>query len=149
MGVNSCSGQCGKRLLEVLVVSDVFEPVDDFAVELFLNRDVGHGGGGSGSVPVLFARREPDDIAGMDLLDGAALALSPATTRGDDEGLAEGMSMPRGAGAGLEGDAGALDEGRFGRLEQRVNADCAGEPVRWTLGGCLRADSLDLQNLLL
>jgi hypothetical protein len=32
------------RLLAVLLVTGLFHPVDDFAVELFLNRDVSHGG---------------------------------------------------------------------------------------------------------
>ena len=40
---------------QILGVGDVFEPVDDFAVELFLNGDVGHGGSWRGAVPVLFA----------------------------------------------------------------------------------------------
>ena len=75
------------------------------AVELFLDGDVGHGRGRRGAVPVLLARREPDDIAGPDLLDRAALALDPAAAGRDDQRLAERMRVPGGAGAGLEGDA--------------------------------------------
>ena len=66
---------------------------------------MGHGGGRRGTVPMLFARREPDDVAGPDLLDRAALALRPAAARGDDEGLAERMGVPGGARAGFERDA--------------------------------------------
>ena len=91
----------------VLLVSDVFEPVDDFAIEAFLDGDVGHGGGRGGTVPVFFARGEPDDIAGMDFCDGSAEALGAAGAGGDDDGLAEGMGVPGGAGAGLESDGGA------------------------------------------
>src|ERR1700733_11888291 len=85
----------------------------------------------------------------MDLLDRAAFALGPAAAGGDHERLAERMSVPRGARAGLEGDRGALDDGGLGRLEERVDADGAGEPVGWTLGGWLRADAFDFHDVLL
>ncbi len=107
----------------------MFHPFDDFAIELFLKGDVRHGGGGSGAVPVFFAGFEPDDVPGMNFFDGAAFALGPAAAGGNDERLAEGVRVPRGAGAGFEGDVGALNEGGIGCMEQRVNADCAGEPV--------------------
>ena len=41
-------------------------------------------------MPMLHARRKPDDIAGTDLLNRATLALRPTTTGGDNQGLAEG-----------------------------------------------------------
>ena len=72
-----------------------------------------HGGRRRGAVPVLLAGRKPDDVAGPDFLDRAALALRPAAAGGDDQGLAERMGVPGGAGAGLEGDAGAADAGRI------------------------------------
>jgi hypothetical protein len=62
----------------VLLVGDVLEPLDGFAVERFLDGDVGQGGGWGGAVPVFFAWGEPDDVAGMNLLDGSAPALSQA-----------------------------------------------------------------------
>src|SRR5690242_10652919 len=43
------------RLPAVLIVSDVLHPIDDLAIELFLNRDVGHGSAGSGAMPVFLA----------------------------------------------------------------------------------------------
>jgi len=127
-----------------LGVGDGFEPVDDFAVEAFLDGDVGEGGGGSGAVPVLFVGGEPNDVAGADLLDGAAEALGPAEAGGDDEGLAEGVSVPVGARAGREGDGGSLDERGFGRGEERVDADGASEPVGGAGGGGLGAVAGDV-----
>src|SRR5579863_7144524 len=97
---------------------------------------MGHGGGRGGAVPMLFARREGDDVAGPNLLDWAALVLRPAAASGDDEGLAERMGVPGGA-------------RRRVRLEQRVDADHAGEPVRRPLGRRLRAASLDVHASLL
>ena len=55
-------------------------------------------------MPMLHARRKPDDIAGMDLLNRATLALRPTTTGGDNQGLAERVGMPRGASVRLEGE---------------------------------------------
>ena len=80
-------------------------------------------------MPVFFVWGKPDDVAGVDFFDGTAFALSPAEAGGDDEGLAEGVGVPCGAGAGFEGDAGALDVGGFGGLEEGVDADRAGEVV--------------------
>ena len=101
------------------------------------------------AVPVLLAGREPDDVAGPDLLDRAALALRPAAAGGDDQRLAERMRVPGGARAGLEGDAGAADARRVRRLEQRIDAHRAGEPLRRSLAGRLRAASLDFHAALL
>src|SRR5438128_2729251 len=72
----------------ILRVAHVLHPLDDLAVLLLLDGDVRHGGGGGGSVPVLFAGREPDHVAGMDLLRRGAFALRPAATGGHDERLA-------------------------------------------------------------
>ena len=60
-----------------------------------------------GPVPMLFARREPDHVAGPDFLDRPAPTLRPAAAGRHDQGLAERMRVPCGTGAGLEGDAGA------------------------------------------
>src|SRR5438046_1114508 len=40
----------------VLLVADLLHPVDDLAVERFLNGDMGHAGGRHGAVPMLFTR---------------------------------------------------------------------------------------------
>ena len=118
----------GLRIL-VLFVADVLHPVDYFAVLLFLDGDVGHGRRWRGAVPVLLAGGEPDDVAGTDLLDWAAPALCPAAARGDDESLAERMRVPGSPRARLECHAGALNEGRIGRLKERIDPHCTGKPV--------------------
>ena len=46
----------------VLLVADLFHPVDSLPVELFLNGDMSHGGGRHGTMPMLLTRREPDHI---------------------------------------------------------------------------------------
>src|ERR1035441_9621327 len=94
-------------------------------------------------MPVLLAGREPDDIAGPNLLDGAALALCPTEAGGDDESLSEGMGVPGGACSGLEGDARDDDARGVGWGGQRVDAYCSGEPVSRPFGGGLRACSFD------
>ncbi len=88
----------------VLFVADLLHPVNHFAVERFLNGDVRHGRGGRGAMPMLFARREPDHVAGPNLLDRAAPTLrSPAASR-NDQRLAKRMGVPCGSSARLERD---------------------------------------------
>ena len=92
-----------------MFVADLFHPVDDLPVELFLNGDVRHGRGRRGPMPVLLAGREPDHVTRPDLLDRAAPALNPAAASRDDESLTERMRVPCGPRARLEGYAGALN----------------------------------------
>ncbi len=132
------------RLSPVLLFADVFQPSHGCAGEPFLNRDVRHGGGVGGAVPVRFTGREPDDVAGEDVFARAAEALSPSSAAGHDQGLAEGVGVPGGAGAGFEGDLGADDTGGVGGLEERVDADNAGEVLRGALGGRLGTAAFDI-----
>ncbi len=88
-------------------------------------------------MPMLLARRKPDDIAGANFLDQAALAPGPAAAGYDDQCLTQRMRVPSGAGAGLERDAGADDARRIGSRKQRIDADLAGEIVRRALAGRL------------
>ena len=60
-------------------VGGFFHPVDDFAVERFLNGDMSHGCCWSRAMPMLLACRKQDHIAGTDLLNRTALA-QPAKT---------------------------------------------------------------------
>jgi hypothetical protein len=113
----------------VLLVTYVFEPIHNFSVELFLDGDMGDGGCESGPVPVFFARGKPDHIAGTDLLDWRALALSPAAAGSDDQRLAERVGMPCGSRARLEGDTCTLNKGGIRRLEEWIDPYCAGEPI--------------------
>lgn len=61
--------------LAILLVADLFHPIDNSAVQPFLNCDVRHRLSRRRAMPVLFARRKPDDIARPDFLDGTAPAL--------------------------------------------------------------------------
>ena len=69
-----------------------------------MNCDMRHRGRSGCAVPVLEARREPDDIARSDFLDGRTIALDPAETRRDDQSLAKGMGVPGGSCPRFEGD---------------------------------------------
>ena len=113
----------------VLFVADLFHPIDNFPVALFLNGDVRHGRGRRSPMPVLLAGREPDHITGPDLLDRASPTLRQAAASRDDEGLTERMRVPCGTCAGLKGDAGALNKRRIGRLKKRIDSHGACEPV--------------------
>lgn len=117
------------RSLSVLLVTDLFHPVDNFTVELFLNGDVRHGRSRRGTVPVLLAGWEPDHITGPYLLGKSAFALGPAAACRDDQRLTERMRVPCGSRARLKGYAGTLNECRFGRLEKWIDSDRTGEPL--------------------
>ena len=71
--------------------------------------------------PMLFARREPDDVTRANFLDRSSPTLHPAAAAGHDERLAQRVRVPRGAGAGLEGHTGTTRACRNRRFEQRVN----------------------------
>src|SRR6202051_5371484 len=86
----------------VLRVADLFHPVDDFAVQRFLNGDMRHCVRRCCAVPVLLTGREPDDIAGPDFLSGAAFALHPAAAGGYAQRLTQWTRMPGGPDARLE-----------------------------------------------
>ena len=105
----------------------MLHPVNHLSVFVFLNRDMGHGGGGRGSMPVFLAGREPDDITRPDLIDRASPMLSPAAPSCDDESLPERMRMPGGARAGFEGYARALHQCRVRRLKKRSDPHGAGD----------------------
>ena len=62
----------------VLLVGHLLQPLHDLAVERFLNRDMRHRGRRGGAVPMLLARREPDHVAGMNLLDAGRLRAAPS-----------------------------------------------------------------------
>ena len=70
-----------------MLVADLLHPLDDLAVQRFLNRDVSYRGRRRRAVPVLLARWKPDDIAGLYFLNRPALALRPAAARCHDQGL--------------------------------------------------------------
>src|SRR5947209_17653671 len=113
----------GRRL--VLFVADLLHPVDDLAVEVFQDCDVGHGGGRRRAMPVLLARLAPDDVARSNHFDRTTPALHEPAAGRDDQGLTQRMGVPCGPGAWLKRDAGAPRARRTGRLEYRVDAPAA------------------------
>lgn len=127
----------------------MFQPVHGFAIKSFGDGDVGEGGGGGGAVPVALGGRKPDDVAGANLLDGGAIALDPSAAGGDDERLAEWVGVPCGARAGLEGDAGGAEERGVLGLDERVDADGAGEPIGGAADGGDGTGALDVHGVLL
>ena len=72
------------RSRPILLVTDLFHPIDGFSVQGFLNGDVRHRRGCRRAMPVLLAGRKPDDIAGSDFLNWTALALHPAAASRND-----------------------------------------------------------------
>ena len=121
----------------ILLIADLFHPIDDLTVERFLDGDVCHGRGRRSTVPVLLAWRDRDHIAGMNLLNRTAVLLRPTATGDDDQGLTERMGMPRGACTRLERDACARRAGGCVWLEQGVDAHRAGKPVGRSFAGWL------------
>src|SRR5689334_2162768 len=121
----------------------MLHPVHDLAVFLLLNGDVSHARTRGGSVPVLFTGRKPDDITRANLLNRYAFALGPAAARRNDERLSKRMSMPCGPRTRFEGYCGTLNQRGIGRLEKRVNAYVASEPLGRSLCRWLRASSFD------
>ena len=132
-----------------MLVGDVFQPIDNLAIEAFLDCDVGEGSSWGSAVPMLLTRRKPNDVAGMNFLDGAAIFLHPAAAGSHDEGLSKGMGVPGGACSRLEGDTGAGDQRWVGRLKEWINADGAGKPICRTLAGWLRADAFNIHDPIL
>src|SRR2546430_17681316 len=94
----------GGRL--VLFVADLLHPVDDLAVEVFLDCDVSHGGGRRRALPVLLARRAPDNVARANHSDWATPALHEPAAGRDDQGLSQRVGVPRRPGAWAPRDAG-------------------------------------------
>src|SRR5690349_24059306 len=92
-------------LLAVLLGGDLLHPLDHLAVERLLDRDVRHGGGRRGTVPVLLAGWEPDHVARPNLFDRPTPALRPTAAGRHDEHLAQRVGVPSGASAGLERNA--------------------------------------------
>src|ERR1700674_1488440 len=101
----------------ILFVADLFDPVDNLTVELFLNGDVRQGRGWHGPMPVLINGRKPDHITWADFLARPAPTLCPAAAGRDDERLAEWMRVPCSPRARLESYAGTLNMRRIGCLK--------------------------------
>lgn len=101
----------------ILVVAHVLHPLDDLAIEAFLDREMRHPRGRRSTMPVPLARRKPDDVAQSDFFNGTTRALHATDTRGDDQRLAQRVRVPCRASTGLEGDTSAGDASRSRRLK--------------------------------
>src|SRR4051812_41065114 len=124
----------------------MLHPVNDFSVELLLDSDVRHARIRRGSVPVFFAGRKPNHIAGTNLLDRAAFALRPAKARCDDESLSKRMCMPCSPRTRFERYASTLNQRGIRCLEERIDAYVPREPIGRSLRGWLRASSFDFHD---
>src|SRR5207245_11764427 len=89
------------------IVAYLFLPLHALPVDLLLNGDVRHARGRRGSMPVLLARRDPNNIAWPDVFDFPAPLLNPSRSGRDDQDLAQRVGVPRRSSAGLEGHEGA------------------------------------------
>src|SRR5256886_12008685 len=96
-----------------LVVSHLFHPVHDLAIEVLLNGEVRDGGGCRGAVPMFLTRRDPDHVTGPNLLDRPSPALSEARAGGHDQSLAQRVGVPGRPAAGPGPDTGAGPTGRI------------------------------------
>jgi hypothetical protein len=132
------------KLSAVLLIAHLLHPIHSDAVEFLLNGDVRHRGCDCRPMPVLFAGREPNHIAGTDFLNWSAFALRPAAAGRHDQRLTERVRMPRGTRTRLERDAGPGNTRWFRDINQRINPHRAGEPICRPFTGRPRTNSLDL-----
>jgi len=135
------------RAGQILLVRNLFHPLDRLAIQRFRDGDMRHGRRRRRAMPMLVARRTPDDIASAYFHDRTAVALRPTATSGDDEGLTKGMGVPGGAGARFEGDI----RGRGARGRRRsiegIDANRAGEVIGGTFLGWLRAGAFKFHGI--
>src|SRR6185369_10026171 len=116
---------------------------DRFPIHIFLHGDMSHARAWRSAMPMFLTRRNRDDVTLVNFLDLTAPLLDPAGARGHDQGLAQRVNVPVGAGAGLEGDAGARGAGWNVGREQRIDARGTGEVFGGCDGGRLLAASRD------
>src|SRR6516162_2676534 len=128
----------------ILLVADLFHPFDILAVERFRDRDMAHRDRRCRAVPVLLARRKPDDIAGADFFDGSTLTLRPAKPGRNDECLAKRMGVPHGPSTRFEGDLATTKALWVSHLKKGVHSHCAGEPCLGAFTGWSGAVAFDI-----
>src|SRR5450755_2337633 len=115
---------CGSGIFRV---GHLLHPGRVISIQRFLHRDVDHAIGRRAAVPMLFARRNPDDVAGLDLVYRPALALDPADAGDHIERLAKGVRMPGRPRAWLKGYAGRDNPRRGLGGNDRILPDRAGK----------------------
>src|SRR5438445_313614 len=132
----------------ILLVGDGFEPGGAVTVAgAFEHGQVTHEVAVGGAVPVFLAGRRVDGIAGTHPDDGAVAGDDKTGPVGDVQGLADGVGVPVGAGAGGEPDQADDHPGGVFAPVDGVDVNVAGEVRGRGLGG--RGDGLELQIMLL
>src|SRR5829696_1219315 len=121
-------GRSALRLDGVLLVRDVLEPGHVDAVAVLVQGEVDEPARRRRAMPMLLVRRDPDRVAGADLLDRAVPFLHPPDAGDDVQRLPERMGVPGRARAGLERHPHRLDARRLGSLDDRVLPHGPGEP---------------------
>ena len=101
----------------VFFVADLFQPINGLAIELFLDGDVGYGSGRGGAVPMFLTWRDPEHIAGVDLLDGTSPTLGEAAACCHDQCLAQWVGVPICSSAGFKRNDCAGNTRRLGSLK--------------------------------
>jgi hypothetical protein len=104
----------------VLLVCYFFHPGYHVAVQLLLNCDVSKCGGGTRSVPMLFAGCDQNDIPRPDFLDWAAPSLNAAITCRYNKRLAKRMRVPSRAGRWFKGNARTGNTGWLISVKKRI-----------------------------
>src|SRR3954454_16426950 len=134
-GIRTCvsspvagNGRSARRRDRVLLVGDVLEPGHVDAVLVLVQGEVDEPARRRRAMPMLLLRRDPDRVAGADLLDRAVPCLHPPDARDDVQRLPERMGVPGGARAGLERHPHRLDPRRLGSLDDRVLPHRPGGP---------------------
>ena len=98
-----------------------------YAIEIFLKREVAHGGLRTGAMPMLFIRRDPHRVAGPDFLNRTARQLHAADAGYNMQRLAERVGVPSRARAGLERHPRRAQTRRGRRLYDGILPNCSGE----------------------
>ncbi len=106
---------------------------------------VGHGAVGGGTVPVPLPRRAPHGVAGPDHHDVATAGPGQPDALGHVQGLAVGVPVPGGAGAGREVHGVDLAAGPGARGDD-VEVHDAGEPPGRSLDRRLRGQDLHVRS---
>src|SRR5687768_422021 len=82
------------RSSPILLVADLLHPIHASAVDHVRDGDMAHAVSRGGSMPMLHARRRPDDVTWLHLQLLAAPFLHPSCPGRDDQDLASRMGMP-------------------------------------------------------
>src|SRR5271157_5748387 len=99
----------------------MFHPISGLAVDLFHNRDMCHGCGWRGAMPMLLPGGTPDYVSRTNFLNWPIPTLYTPAASGHDQGLTQRMDMPGVPSTGLECDTGARGARGIVWLEKRID----------------------------